>query len=229
MNFQQASRKSRATTENMVLANASISNSGVPTYIVKGTSNKNYQVEISPKVSCTCPDFMGRQQKCKHIYFVLIKVLKVDPDSSKYVVASNNNVVAANNNNVVASNNLVAAANNVTNKQHLIFENLLMNSVHNINIINGDVLESIYDYIEKIYDKGTKEETQKIFQNNVSVNEIMKDNDFTGVYLVKINQQIYELHMKKINKVVKKGWIYNSYKDVATSEKIARFLVVNQY
>ena len=31
-------------------------------------------------VSCTCPDFQNRHSACKHIFFILLKVLKVHPN-----------------------------------------------------------------------------------------------------------------------------------------------------
>jgi len=33
-----------------------------------------------PKYTCTCPDFVRRQDHCKHIYFCFCRVLKFPPD-----------------------------------------------------------------------------------------------------------------------------------------------------
>lgn len=46
-------------------------------YVVMGTTGKTYKVCINAKPTCTCPDFKIRRKRCKHIYFVLIRIMKV--------------------------------------------------------------------------------------------------------------------------------------------------------
>lgn len=46
-------------------------------YEVMGTTGNVYTVDIKNKPTCTCPDYIKRQNRCKHIYFVLIKIMKV--------------------------------------------------------------------------------------------------------------------------------------------------------
>jgi len=54
-------------------------------YAVMGTSGNVYNVSIENKPTCTCPDYVQRQKRCKHIYFVLIRIMKVtNEDKSKY-------------------------------------------------------------------------------------------------------------------------------------------------
>jgi hypothetical protein len=49
-------------------------------FIVMGNSGNVYNVEIKDKPSCTCPDYMTRSNRCKHIYFVLIRIMKVSDE-----------------------------------------------------------------------------------------------------------------------------------------------------
>ncbi len=42
---------------------------------VMGTTGNVYKVRICENPTCTCPDFIKRGRRCKHIYFVLEKVL----------------------------------------------------------------------------------------------------------------------------------------------------------
>lgn len=46
---------------------------------VIGTTGNLYTVKLGHKTSCDCPDFSNNGKFCKHIYFVFIKVFKVDP------------------------------------------------------------------------------------------------------------------------------------------------------
>ena len=47
-------------------------------YDVLGSSGNTYTLWIHKNPSCTCPDFNGRSIRCKHIYYVLNKILNVD-------------------------------------------------------------------------------------------------------------------------------------------------------
>jgi hypothetical protein len=54
-------------------------------YKVFGTKGTIYDVCISKKPTCTCMDYKLRKKRCKHIYFVLIRVMKVlNPDKLNY-------------------------------------------------------------------------------------------------------------------------------------------------
>lgn len=41
-----------------------------------GSTGKTYDVSVSANTSCTCPDYKNRESPCKHIYFVLNKLLR---------------------------------------------------------------------------------------------------------------------------------------------------------
>jgi hypothetical protein len=46
-------------------------------YIIMGNSGRTYTVTISHRPKCTCPDFRSRANRCKHIFFVLIRIMNV--------------------------------------------------------------------------------------------------------------------------------------------------------
>lgn len=43
---------------------------------VIGSTGTKYSVTVSNETSCTCPDYMNRELPCKHIYFILGRVLR---------------------------------------------------------------------------------------------------------------------------------------------------------
>jgi hypothetical protein len=70
------SRQVKALHQNIVLVDIIDINK----YIVSGSSGHNYNVRIDSHYNyfCSCPDYQNRQNKCKHIYFVFLKILKDD-------------------------------------------------------------------------------------------------------------------------------------------------------
>lgn len=46
-------------------------------YIIMGSTGNIYQVDIKDTPSCSCPDYQTRFNRCKHIYFVLIRIMRV--------------------------------------------------------------------------------------------------------------------------------------------------------
>ena len=46
-------------------------------YLIMGNSGNTYKVKISNFPSCTCPDYKIRRNRCKHIYFVLIRIMNI--------------------------------------------------------------------------------------------------------------------------------------------------------
>lgn len=46
-------------------------------YVIMGSTGNVYTVVIQEKPTCTCPDHKSRHNRCKHIYFVLIKIMGV--------------------------------------------------------------------------------------------------------------------------------------------------------
>lgn len=52
-------------------------------YRVMGNSGNLYTVTIQANPKCTCLDFRMRQNKCKHLYFILMRVMKVNDENKK--------------------------------------------------------------------------------------------------------------------------------------------------
>ncbi len=48
----------------------------INTFLIMGTTKNVYHITINDTPSCTCPDYVTRNNRCKHIYFVLMRVLK---------------------------------------------------------------------------------------------------------------------------------------------------------
>lgn len=78
-----AARIGRAITQRLYLINQTdISKEGnlERKYAVLGSTGNVYDVNICKLPTCSCPDF-GRSRLCKHILFVVLKVLRVDSRS----------------------------------------------------------------------------------------------------------------------------------------------------
>lgn len=78
-------RKNRGIAENIFLIEMFGDDDTVRKYVVRGSSSNIYYVTIKNIPECTCPDYLTRSNRCKHIYFVLIRVMKVtDVDKKMY-------------------------------------------------------------------------------------------------------------------------------------------------
>lgn len=53
-------------------------------YSVMGSTGNVYKVVIENEPTCTCPDFRIRRNRCKHIFFILIRVMKVDNETQDF-------------------------------------------------------------------------------------------------------------------------------------------------
>ena len=54
---------------------------------VMGSTGNVYTVSISNETSCTCPDYKQRHARCKHVFFILLRIMNVnenDVDQNKY-------------------------------------------------------------------------------------------------------------------------------------------------
>jgi hypothetical protein len=52
-------------------------------FAVMGSTGNVYEVTVNTKPKCTCPDYTIRKKRCKHIYFILIKAMKMDDPEKK--------------------------------------------------------------------------------------------------------------------------------------------------
>lgn len=76
-------RKYRSLTQRMYLVESLQLHDGFPqplmkAYMIMGSTGNIYKVTIANQCSCTCPDHLKRQNVCKHIYFVLLRIMKVE-------------------------------------------------------------------------------------------------------------------------------------------------------
>mmetsp|Transcript_39802 Transcript_39802/g.65162 ORF Transcript_39802/g.65162 Transcript_39802/m.65162 type:complete len:479 (+) Transcript_39802:186-1622(+) len=76
-------RISRARRQRLFMIDAKIVSEIEREYAVLGSTGNVYTVTIGTLHECTCPDF-AKGNLCKHVLFVLLKVLRVD-SSSEYV------------------------------------------------------------------------------------------------------------------------------------------------
>lgn len=84
--FQHYKRKQRGITQKIFLIETiEKKNNTSREYVVMGSTGNVYNVNITNNPTCTCPDYSIRYNRCKHIYFILLRVMKVNnPDKEKY-------------------------------------------------------------------------------------------------------------------------------------------------
>ncbi|CAG8480083.1 5225_t:CDS:2 [Diversispora eburnea] len=70
----------RAVKEPMYLIDCKEVNPTQRKYVVLGPTGEVYTTDIAKIVSCSCPDFHNGIH-CKHILFILLRILKVHPES----------------------------------------------------------------------------------------------------------------------------------------------------
>ncbi|AYV84670.1 MAG: hypothetical protein Hyperionvirus33_13 [Hyperionvirus sp.] len=80
MSFGELARKQRGIAQKLYLVETlEIKDEDVRKYVIMGSTGNVYTVTISNCPNCTCPDYMMRFVRCKHIFFVLIRIMKVEP------------------------------------------------------------------------------------------------------------------------------------------------------
>ena len=72
-----SARKYRGKTQRIFLIECSDINEYSRSYIVCGTTKNVYKVTIKNTPVCSCPDHQMRRRRCKHIYFVLCRIMNV--------------------------------------------------------------------------------------------------------------------------------------------------------
>ncbi len=64
---------------------------------IVGSTGNIYDVTISDKIFCTCPDNKYKKNRCKHIYFVIKKILKFDDvEKNIFTIDEINNIINKN-------------------------------------------------------------------------------------------------------------------------------------
>lgn len=106
-----ATRKQRGIEQSIFLIETVIDDTkhNERKYIVMGSTGNVYDVVIKNKPECSCPDYMTRGNRCKHLYFILIRVMKAKcVDKKRY---SDEDLVTMFNNIPPITNNLVVGQN----------------------------------------------------------------------------------------------------------------------
>lgn len=107
----------------------------------------------------------------------------------------------------------------------IIFENTITNRFKHMEY-DTDMITTITKYIEENYNIDLRNIVDNAsIGNEIWVNTIMGDNSFSGPYIKQINEDLYELHMKTIDKT-NTGWIFNNFTTETNSQKIGRFIRV---
>ena len=128
-----STRIERCFTDNLYLVESIPQNSNEEKkriYLIMGSTGNVYSVVITNKPTCTCPDFRQRKKRCKHIYFVLIRIMKVEnPIIKKF---TNDNLDEMFNNIPLITNNLIVDKSK-RDKFHEITNNIKSNNSKEIN------------------------------------------------------------------------------------------------
>jgi hypothetical protein len=79
------SRKERAFEQNIYLLDVIPTNTPYEKkFRVVGTTGNTYTVRINENPSCTCPDNRENYNTCKHLYFILLRVMRIKTSVRKY-------------------------------------------------------------------------------------------------------------------------------------------------
>lgn len=73
----QVIRKQNATKHKLFYVDSLLVDKLTKVFKIMGSTGNIYDVTLSNELSCTCPDHKNRGSKCKHIYFVLMKILRI--------------------------------------------------------------------------------------------------------------------------------------------------------
>ena len=140
-----STRIERCFTDNLYLVESIPQNSNEEKkriYLIMGSTGNVYSVVITNKPTCTCPDFKQRKKRCKHIYFVLIRIMKVEnPIIKKF---TNENLDEMFNNIPLITNNLIVDKSK-RDKFHEITNNIKSNDNNEKNKKNEKVIQKLND------------------------------------------------------------------------------------
>ena len=88
---QQTIRKNRGLTEEIYLREIKKITPLKKEFFVKAASGNGYTVTIDDSPKCTCLDYAQRSIRCKHIYYVLQKILNVTDTNVLFKETFDNN------------------------------------------------------------------------------------------------------------------------------------------
>lgn len=92
MDYKNYLRKNRGKVQKLYLIDTiEPTDKYIREFAVMGSTGNIYTVKIKESPECTCPDYKTRYKRCKHIYFILIRIMKVsekNEDVVKYTKVS---------------------------------------------------------------------------------------------------------------------------------------------
>lgn len=71
-------RKIRGKTQKLYFIDRDFISVDTQNFSIMGSTGNIYTVSITNKPTCTCPDYTTRHKRCKHIYFALLRIMKID-------------------------------------------------------------------------------------------------------------------------------------------------------
>jgi len=105
-------RKMRGVNQKIYLIDIlPITSDNMREFAVMGSTGNLYNVTIKDIPECTCPDYQTRHARCKHIYFILIRIMKVSEkceDKENFTTANLRNMFAKQ---LMVQNDLMANQN----------------------------------------------------------------------------------------------------------------------
>ena len=90
-----------------------------------------------------------------------------------------------------------------------------------------DLPTTVFNYIETIYGTESKNYAMNIYNNKIMQSSVLADNNFSGVYVMQVNNKLCELYHKIIEKSTNRGWVYNSTNVNVKNEKIGKFIITD--
>jgi len=109
--------KARAKTEKLYLIESLQSDRAeIKQYDIMGSTGNVYTVTICNQPTCTCPYYVSRHIRCKHIYFILIRIMNVLPENEDMDEYSDSDIMTMFNSIPEVAQNLVV--NNKTRDKY---------------------------------------------------------------------------------------------------------------
>ena len=102
-----SARKYRGKTQRIFLIECTDIGEYSRSYIVCGTTKNVYKVTIKNTPVCSCPDHQKRRRRCKHIYFVLCRIMNVSLDKEDEEAYSDKDLLRMFSNIPPVTNNLI--------------------------------------------------------------------------------------------------------------------------
>jgi hypothetical protein len=91
-------RKNRGKQQKIFFIESHDNDEYAKSFDVMGSTGNVYTVNISNNTSCSCPDYKQRKSRCKHVYFILIKIMNVNENNVDQYTYTNEEVVLMFNN-----------------------------------------------------------------------------------------------------------------------------------